>query len=106
MADESAVPVGGCSTDSSVQVIREIGRRFDIDLFDRQRLAFLINGNIQLIALSDLETAIAENRVSESTPYFNNTVLTKQEMEERWIIPAGESWLAKRFSIPASPVQR
>jgi len=105
MADESAVAVGGCSADSSVQVMRETGQRFDMDLFNRQLLAFVINDAIQLIALNELEKAIAENQVSDSTLYFNNTILTKQELEDRWLIPAGESWLAGRYNIPAGILQ-
>lgn len=106
MADESGVSVGGCSTDSSVQVIRDIGKRFEMDLFDRQQLAFVINENIQLISLSELEKAITENRISDSTLYFNNTVLIKQELEDRWIIPAGESWLSRRYQFQANQISQ
>src|ERR1700712_4940093 len=35
MADESVAGVSGCSTDSSVHVIKEIERLFKVDLFDR-----------------------------------------------------------------------
>lgn len=104
MADESGVSVGGCSTDSSVQVIREIGKRFEMDLLDRQQLAFVINDNIQPISLIELEKAILENRITESTLYFNNTVLTKQEFEDQWIMPVGESWLSRRYHFPANQI--
>src|SRR6476646_10689610 len=51
IADESAMGVSGCSTDSSVRLIREIESRFNINLFDRQMLAFVINDKIQLLPL-------------------------------------------------------
>src|ERR1700730_14088237 len=42
MADETATGVSGCSTDSSVRVIKEIEARFKVNLFDREMLAFQI----------------------------------------------------------------
>src|SRR6187551_3085991 len=36
MADETATGVGGCSTDSSVRVIREIEKLMNVQLFERQ----------------------------------------------------------------------
>ncbi|WP_204351865.1 hypothetical protein, partial [Klebsiella variicola] len=40
MADETATGVSGCSTDSSVHLMKEIELRFKADLFNRQNLAF------------------------------------------------------------------
>lgn len=54
MADESAAGVSGCSTDSSVHVIKEIEKLFKVDLFDRQSLAFIIKDKVQLLPLSQL----------------------------------------------------
>ncbi|MFX9089601.1 hypothetical protein ABTN55_21265, partial [Acinetobacter baumannii] len=42
MADETATGVSGCSTDSSVHLMKEIESRFKVDLFNRQNLAFYI----------------------------------------------------------------
>src|SRR6188474_2630621 len=39
MADETQTGVSGCSTDSSVRVIKEIEKAFSVNLFDRQLLA-------------------------------------------------------------------
>ena len=38
MADETATGVSGCSTDSSVRLIKDIEQRFKVNMFDRQRL--------------------------------------------------------------------
>jgi hypothetical protein len=100
MADERASQVSGCSTDSSVHVIREIERKFTVRMFDRQHLAFLIDERVQLIPLSHLVSEFAKGAISAETLYFNNTILTKNELENGWIIPAGNSWLASRMRIP------
>ena len=100
MADEKASMVSGCSTDSSVHLIKEIEKRFGVQLFDRQLLAFYIKDKVQLLPLSQLEHGVASGLLKPDTLYFNNTVLTKSELETKWIIPLKESWLAKKISLP------
>ena len=100
MADERASMVSGCSTDSSVRLIREIESLFSVQLFDRQLLAFLIKEKVQLLSLSQLAFDASNGFIQPETLYFNNTVLTKSELEKNWIIPVRESWLASRISFP------
>jgi hypothetical protein len=99
MADETASGVSGCSTDSSVRLIKEIEKTFSVNLFDRQMLAFIIKDNIQLLPLSQVQYAINNNFIQPGTAYFNNLVQTKEELQTNWIIPVKDSWLAKRFSF-------
>lgn len=102
MADESNTQVGGCSTDGSVRLIKNIAQDYNVDLLDRLMLAFIIKERIQLIPLEDLNFAIENNSVNLETLYFNNTILTKKELLNKWIIPVKDSWLAGR--IPASHI--
>ena len=98
MADESAFGgVSGCSTDSSVHLIKSIEEKYKVQMFDRQNMAFVVKDKIQLLPLSQLEYAVENNLINAHTLYFNNTVLSKKEMIEKWIIPVKDSWLAKRL---------
>lgn len=97
MADETASQVSGCSTDSSVRVIKKIEEDFQVSLFNRQLLAFVIDDNIQLIPLSEAKNAYETNTIHADTLYFNNTILHKKEFEENWVIPLKNSWLQKRL---------
>ena len=97
MADESATGVSGCSTDSSVRLIKEIEQRYAVNLFDRLTLAFIVKDKVELLPMSQLPYAIDNGFVTPDTLYFNNLVQTKSELEEKWIIPVKESWLANRF---------
>lgn len=101
MADETAIQVGGCSTDSSVHLIKSIEQKFRVDLLDRQYLAFIKNEKVELIQLAQFEKAVADNFIEANTLYFNNTVLTKKELYDQWLIPVKDCWLAKRVSFPA-----
>ena len=97
MADETAAGVSGCSTDTSVRLVKEVEQKFNVDLFNRQNLAFLVKDKIQIIPLNQFEYAIQNNFISPDTLYFNNTVLTKKEMADKWILPVKDSWLNKKI---------
>src|SRR5688500_6971276 len=57
IADESATGVSGCSTDSSVRLVKEVEQRFGVNMFDRMALAFVKEEKIQLLPLSQLQYA-------------------------------------------------
>ena len=99
LADEEGTKVSGCSTDSSVRLVKEIEQQFGVNLFDRQVLAFVIKDRIQLLPLSQLAYAFENNFINRETLYFNNTVITKKDLLDKWIIPVKDSWLASK--IPA-----
>src|SRR5882757_9268915 len=80
MADETAAGVSGCSTDSSVRLIKECEQLFNINLFDRQLLAFIVKDKVQLLPLQQLQYAADNNFISAGTIYFNNLVQTKAEL--------------------------
>ncbi len=102
MADETATGVGGCSIDSSVRLIKNIEQDYNVNLFERQMLAFVIKERIQLLPMEQLNYAIENGFINTDTLYFNNTVQTKKELLSNWIIPVKQSWLAKRFSFAAN----
>ncbi|HEU4633492.1 MAG TPA: hypothetical protein VFS22_05885 [Flavisolibacter sp.] len=97
MADETEVGVGGCSTDSSVRFIKELGQKFGVDFFNRTNLSFLVKDKIQVLPMSQLQYAFDNGFVTEDSLYFNNLVQTKNELENNWIIPVRDSWLAQRL---------
>lgn len=99
IADDTQTPVGGCSTDSSVRFIKQLGEKFRIDFFDRNQLAFVMNEGIELLPYQQVQYALEHNFLFANTLYFNNLVATKKELEENWIIPLKDSWLAQKIEI-------
>lgn len=100
MADERATGVSGCSTDSSVRLIKQIEEIFHVNMFDRQMLAFMIKDKVQLLPMAQIQYAIDNQFITPDTLYFNNLVQTKEELENRWIVPVKESWLKNRVTLP------
>jgi len=99
MADESQAGVSGCSTDSSVRLIKQIAETFKVEMFDRQSLAFVVKEKVQLIPLTQLKYAVENNFITPETIYFNNTILTKEELLNSWMIPLKDSWLKRKLPV-------
>ena len=99
MADESATGVSGCSTDSSVRVVKEIENNYNVELFNRQLLAFWVDNKIVQIPLNELHTALSNQFISPETLYFNNTILSKKEIEEKWLTKLKYSWLSNKLAL-------
>src|SRR5688500_7046506 len=99
MADETATGVSGCSTDSSVRLIKDIEQKFNVNMFDRMTLAFVVKDKLQLLPLAQLQYAVDNGFIKGDTLYFNNLVQTKDELENNWIIPLKESWLKNRLKL-------
>jgi len=99
MADESATMVSGCSTDSSVRIIKSMENQYKVNFFDRLLLAFLVKDKLQLLPMAQLPYALEKGFIDENTIYLNNTVLTKQDLDQNWLVPVKDSWLAKKLSL-------
>jgi hypothetical protein len=99
MADETATGVSGCSTDSSVRLMKKIESHFNVELFNRHLLAFVVNDKVQVLPLPQLQYAIENNYISGDTLYFNNLVQTKDELLHKWLIPVKQSWLQNRLKL-------
>ncbi len=98
MADETAAGVSGCSTDSSVRLIKQIEEAFKVDMFNRQNLAFVVKDKIQTIPLAQLNYALENGFITPDTIYFNNLVLDKASLLATWMVPVKDSWLSARIT--------
>lgn len=96
MADENATGVSGCSTDSSVRLIKDIEEIFKVNMFDRQSMAFVVKDKVQILPMQQVKYALENKFIDEDTIFFNNVVLTKEELEKNWMVALKDSWLGKR----------
>lgn len=102
MADETDIHVGGCSTDASVRVIKSIERQYEVNMFDRLMLTFLVNGKAQMLPMNQVQYALDKGYIQHDTPLFNNTVVTKKDLVDNWLVPLNKSWLAARLKMEAA----
>lgn len=84
VADESSTKASGCSIDSSVRFIKEIGSKLKIDFFNRLYVLIEKEGDFKRVHFSELSQYADWN-------LFNPMVKTLGEMRMNWVVPVGES---------------
>jgi hypothetical protein len=104
MADENNGIVSGCSTDSSVKVIKSIERQYSVNMFDRLSITFLRNGKAEMLPINQIQYAIDNGFINGDTCLFNNVVYTKTELLNNWLIPLKNSWLKDRLNLEGNSV--
>ena len=100
--DESVQIPGGCSIDSSVRFVQELGQRMNLDFFQRSNLAFDLETGIKLIAMPGLKVAIDSGEIRADSLFFDNNIQSKNQLAGQWRIKAGESWLKRYFKATLS----
>lgn len=100
--DEGFNMASGCSIDSSFRFVQEAGSNFDVDFFQRTNLAFLMDGSVTLCQMTQLKESIEDGKVGYETLFFDNNIQTKSELDTKWIVNAGESWLKRYFQATKS----
>jgi hypothetical protein len=94
-ADENFEQASGCSIDGAVRTIQQINNEFKLNLFDRTQVAFL-SDSINVISQGDLLKSLENGVWKHNTLTFNNVLHSKGDLSNKWIVPAGETWL-KRY---------
>ncbi len=103
VADESEVNVSGCSIDSSVHFIKALGQEFNIDFFDRMKIAFRssLEGEIEVQNFNLLIEKINSGAINSDINVFNNTIQTLADFKTKWLVPVSNSWLGARINKEA-----
>jgi hypothetical protein len=96
--DESFNTISGCSIDSSVRFIQALEKELQLELMNKMNITFKDNEHINLLKLADFQRYAKEQKVTLETIVFNNMVVTKEDFENKWEVPARESW-HKRFLV-------
>lgn len=96
--DEEQAGVTGCSIDKSVHFIKSLEQEFNVNFFDRLKIAYRDEAHaIQLVDRSVFEELIKSGIVHSQTIVFNNILTHTSELESNWEIPFQDSWHSKVF---------
>ena len=95
IADESQTLASGCSIDASVHFIKHLDACFDLDLFDRMKIAYEEGDHIKTVNMDEFEQKLQSSEITADTIVYNNTVQTLAEFKNKWRIPVQESWHAR-----------
>lgn len=95
--DESQAGASGCSIDSSVNFIKELGAQYNRDLFDRFRFSYIDNKNeVQTVSKDDFSDLYAKGEINDQTTVFDPLVNTVGALQMSFRKPLKDSW-HKRF---------
>lgn len=95
--DEQVAGATGCSIDKSVYLMKEIEKEFNLDLFDRFRIAYRDNENVINCSRQEFEDLLSRGDLDTDTIVFNNMVLTRRDLSTSWEVPLKNSWHAQVF---------
>ena len=80
-----------------VGFVQELEKHYDLILLDKVNVCFKQGQYVQMKEIPDFKVLIKNRGVSKKTIVFDHMVNTKNEYEDFWENPAGESWLAHFF---------
>jgi len=92
--------ISGCSTDSSVRVMKELRENHGIDGFDRSLVFFRdANGAVQSVKRADFKALVGAGRVADDTTVFDTTIQFVGDLRRGGFETTfGKSWHATAFS--------
>ncbi len=93
LADVQPGDMGGCSTDSMTRVIQSFERQYQVNLFDRLTITFLVDGKPQPLPMQQVKYALEKGYIETDTLLFNNLVDRKEKLIKEWLVPLNKSWL-------------
>lgn len=96
--DQGFNNVSGCSIDASVHFVQALENKLNVDMMDKMNISFKVGEHINVVKMNVFRQFAKEQKIKADTLVFNNMIATKQELEEKWEVPAEQSW-HKRFLV-------
>ncbi len=90
--DEADTDASGCSIDSMTRFVREAGQEFNINFFDRKRVAIDVDSGIELKLFSEAGEIA---RKQEDLKVYDSLVSTLGELRSEWKKEFNKSWHAR-----------
>ena len=80
-----------------VDFVQTLEKRYDLVLLDKVNVCFKQGQYVQMKEIPDFKVLIKNKGVSKKTIVFDHMINTKNEYEDSWEVPAGESWVSHFF---------
>lgn len=92
MVDESRAGASGCSIDSSVRFMQQLGQEYGVDFFNRMLFAYQKGGEVFSVPRMEFVALYKAGKINDDTLVFDTLVKTKGDLDTKWLKPLGESW--------------
>ena len=92
MVDETAQGASGCSIDSSVRFITQLGEKWNFDPFNRMLVAVKEAEKVQLYPMTKFKELWKIDAINEESLVINTLVKNKSDFDDSWCAPIKDSW--------------
>lgn len=82
--DESKISASGCSIDTSVRFIKELGEKINVDFFNRMNMIVDDNGDIKSVHVADLKN-------TPDAIVYNSMISNLHDLRNNWRVKVSES---------------
>ncbi|MFC2125562.1 hypothetical protein ACFLU5_12195 [Bacteroidota bacterium] len=93
--DEDIYKASGCSIDRSFSFISKIENKYNLNLLNREQIAFIIEDQVELIPFKNIKLEVDKGRIDSNTLIFNNLIMNKSELDSKWLVPVSDSWISR-----------
>jgi hypothetical protein len=91
--NENVAGASGCSIDSSVGLMKQFEKEFDVVLLDKMNLGYHgPNNSVEVLSMMEFQNKMDNGGIHSETIVFNNLVETLGEVRTVWEIPLKNSW--------------
>lgn len=95
MVDETSAGASGCSIDSSVHFIENLGNQIGVNFFERFAFGAKLGDKVRFFNKEDFKAAYQNGQINDQTPVFDNLVNTKEALEQKGWMPLEKTWLKR-----------
>jgi len=95
--DEAQAEASGCSIDKSVNFVKALGQKLNVDFFNRLNIA-VETESINLVPLNQFETLVANGTITANTYVYDNTITSAADFNNHWYTQAQNTWLSRYFA--------
>lgn len=91
--DENNAGASGCSIDSSVAFVKQLGAEYNRDLLDRMRFSYIDKNNqVQTVSKDEFKSLYAKSEITNETIVFDPLVKTVEELNTAFQKQLSDSW--------------
>jgi hypothetical protein len=94
--DEDVEAASGCSIDKATASFKAIDAKYNLDLFNRMNLTFVVNDKIKIVQLADISQAYHAGLITDNTPFLDNTISLLSDFRNRWKVAFNQSWAYRK----------
>lgn len=93
--DETKAGASGCSIDTSVHFLKNLGQEYQADFFNRMIFSYVENEEVFTVTAQEFKELYSQGKINDDTLVFDNLVKLKGEFIKNWVKPLNTSWLER-----------